>query len=420
MKCPLIVPNLLTLVVISLTGCEYLTESQAILLGSSHSGEHSLSHDVENTHPGDHESQAGQGHGAGGHHAVHKLLVTSSVRKDVVSTRQYVCQIHSCKHIEVRALEGGYLEDIRVQEGQMVRKGDRMFKILPTLYEAKLESEAAEAQRVKIELDNAESLADKGIVSPQELAIKRAELAKAQANVQLAQAELEFTNVKAPFDGIIDRLHEQLGSLVEEGDILTTLSDNSVMWVYFNVPETSYLEYIAELQGDDDDDGLDRDDEDDDEEDEDHELQIELKLANGKIFAHPGRIGAIEADFNNETGNIAFRADFPNPSGMLRHGQTGTILLHRDLDDVVVIPQRATYEILAKRYVYVVDDHDIIHQREIEIETELEDIFVIKSGLDAGEKIVLEGIRQVRDGDKVEYEYSDPIQVLQNLKYHAE
>ena len=120
---------------------------------------------------------------------------------------------------------------------------------------------------------------------------------------------MNFTTVRAPFDGIVDRLHEQQGSLIKEGDILTTLSDNSVMWVYFNVPETRYLEYMA---------GLDQDKED---------PKIELVLANGNKFQQTGKIGAIEAQFNNETGNIPFRADFPNPDGLLRHGQTGTVLI---------------------------------------------------------------------------------------------
>ena len=229
-----------------------------------------------------------------------------------------------------------------------------------------------------------------------------AKLAKAKAKAKLAEAELNFTNVKAPFDGIIDRLHEQQGSLVKEGDILTTLSDNSVMWVYFNVPEARYLEYMADL--------------DQDKEDQ----KIELVLANGNKFPQTGKIGAIEADFNNETGNIPFRADFPNPDRLLRHGQTGTVLIHRTLKDAIVIPQRATFEILDKRYVYVVDKDDVVHQREIVVQNELDDIFVIKKGLDVNDKIVLEGVRQVRDGEKVEYEFRKPEEVLANLKYHAE
>ncbi len=357
--------------------------------------------DAQQPETGHHE----EGHHEEGHHEAghqHKILVTSPVEKDVVSTQKYVCQIHSCRHIEVRALEGGYLEKIGVKEGQSVKQGEMMFKILPVLLQAKLNADVAEAQLSEIEFKNTKKLFKDNIVSDQEVALTQAKLAKAQAKVELARAELDFTDIKAPFDGIVDRQLNQQGSLIDEGDVLTTLSDNSVMWVYFNVPEARYLEYKTSLDDDDD------------------ELRIELKLANGKTFPQQGTIGAIEADFNNETGNIAFRADFPNPDGLLRNGQTGTVLIHTDLEDALVIPQRATFEILAKRYAYVVDKDGVVHQRDITIQNEMDDIFVIKEGLDDDDKIILEGIRQVRDGDKVEYEFRDPAEVLGNLKYSAE
>ena len=149
-------------------------------------------------------------------------------------------------------------------------------------------------------------------------------------------------------------------------------------------------------------------------------------LANGSKFPQVGKIdpahniGAIDANFNNETGNIAFRADFPNPDRLLRHGQTGNVLIHRTLNNAIVIPQRATFETLDKRYVYVVGKDNVVHQREIAIQNELDDIFVIKSGLKVNDKIVLEGVRQVHDGEKVEYEFLKPEEALANQKYHAE
>lgn len=336
------------------------------------------------------------------HHEHQKIVATSPKVMDVTITQPYVCQIHSQRHIEVRALENGYLQEILIKEGQAVKKGDLIFKILPTLYQARLDAEVAEAQLAELETNYSRTLANQRVVSQREVSLNQAKLAKAKAKVELAKAELNFTNVIAPFDGIVDRLHEQLGSLIEEGDILTTLSDNSVMWVYFNVPEAAYLSYMA---------GREKHEEDE---------RIELKLANGTIFPQVGKIGAIEAKFNNETGNIPFRADFPNPGGLLRHGQTGTILISRTLKDAVVIPQRATFELLDKRYAYVVGEDHVVHQRLITIEHEKEDIFVIKSGLVATDKIVLEGVREVRDGEKAEYEFQEPEVVLAHLKNHAE
>jgi len=332
----------------------------------------------------------------------HKIVVTSPMAKDVVITQQYVCQIHSRRNIKVRALENGYLEEIRVNEGQAVKKGDLMFKVVPTLYQARLDAELAEAKLAELELNNTRRLARENVVSENEVALFQAKLAKAKAKVKLAEAEMYFTTVRAPFDGIIDRLHEQLGSLIKEGDVLTTLSDNGLMWVYFNVPESRYLDYMAGL-------GQDKESQ-----------RIELVLANGSKFSQAGKIGAIEAQFNNETGNIPFRADFPNPDGLLRHGQTGTVLIHRTLTNAIVIPQRATFEVLDKRYVYVVGEDEVVHQRDVAVQNEMDDIFVIKSGLGVNDKIVLEGVRQVRDGEKVEYEFRRPEEALANQKHHAE
>ncbi len=331
-----------------------------------------------------------------------KIIVTSPMAKDVIITQPYVCQIHSRRHIEVRALEPGYLKAIPIKEGQAVKTGELMFEIMPILYQARLDAELAERDLAQLELNNTKRLAAKQGVSQNEVRLFEAKLAKAQAKADQALAELNFTKVRAPFDGIVDRLHEQQGSLIKEGDILTTLSDNSLMWVYFNVPEARYLDYMAET-------GQNKQSPD-----------IELTLANGSKFQQIGKIGAIEAKFNNETGNIAFRADFPNPDGLLRHGQTGDVLIHRTLKNAIVIPQRATFEILDKRYVYVVDKNDVVHQREIVIQHEMEDIFVIKKGLDVNDKIVLEGVRQVRDGEKVEYEFRKPEEALANQKNHAE
>ena len=249
-------------------------------------------------------------------------------------------------------LQNGYLEEVPVKEGQAVKKGDVMFKIVPTLYQAKLDAELAEVKLAEIELKNTKKLFKDKVVSSRGGAVP-GQTGKGPGQGESGEGRIELYHGQSTFDGIIDRLNEQQGSLVKEGDILTTLSDNSVMWVYFNVPEARYLEYMAS-PGDKED------------------RKIELVLANGSKFPQTGKIGAIEANFNNETGNIPFRADFPNPDGLLRHGQTGNVLIHRVLKDAIVIPQRATFEILDKRYVYVVDKDDVVHQREIVIQHELD------------------------------------------------
>ncbi|GIW89338.1 MAG: hypothetical protein KatS3mg108_3662 [Isosphaeraceae bacterium] len=343
-----------------------------------------------------------EAHSESSHSEQFTILATTPKVMDVVLPQPYVCQIHARRHIEIRAMVSGYLQEILIQEGQAVKKGDTLFKILPVIYQAKLDAEKAEAQLAELEYNYTKTLAAKNAVSENEVKLLAAKLAKAKARVDLAQAELNFTNVVAPFDGIVDRLQEQIGSLITEGDVLTTLSDNSVMWVYFNVPEAQYLQYMA------------------DENQHKAHQEVLLKLADGSLFAHPGKIAAIEAKFNNQTGNIPFRADFPNPDGLLRHGQTGTVLINRIRENALVIPQRATFEILDKTYVYVIDDQSVAHQRLIRVENEKDDIFLISNGLKPDERFVLEGINHVHDGEPVEYTLQDPDEVLAHLKFHAE
>ena len=144
-------------------------------------------------------------------------------------------------------------------------------------------------------------------------------------------------------------------------------------------------------------------------------------MANNQLFKYAGVIQAIEADFNNETGNIAFRATFPNPDRMLRHGETGNIKMTVPLKNALLIPQKATFEILEKKYVFVVDKDHVLQQREIVIESEIPDLYIVKEGLAENDRIILEGIRKVRNQEKIsEYEYLDPNVVIRNLKVYVE
>jgi membrane fusion protein (multidrug efflux system) len=195
--------------------------------------------------------------------------------------------------------------------------------------------------------------------------------------------ERPLVSINAPFDGMIDRLPYQRGSVVLKGETLTNLFDNSMMRAYFNVPETRYFEYMA---------GVKQYKED---------SKVELVLADGSKFQQLGKLGTIGAVFN--AGMIAFRADFPNPDRLLRHGQTGTVLISHLQKDAIVIPLKATFQVLDRRYVWVVDKDDVAHRREIVVQNELDDRFVIKKGVGVGDKIVIEGVGRVRDGNKVKY-----------------
>lgn len=346
------------------------------------------------------------------HEQGHTILATRPLPQDMVTTQKYVCQIHSRRHVELRAVVSGYLDQVLVKEGQSVKQGDVLFRLLPVVYEARRRADQAELDTAEIKLRNTEQLFAKNVVSDQEVALAKAERDRVKAKLDLATAELAFTEIKAPFDGIVDRQFEQQGSLIEEGDILTSASDNEVMWVYFNVPEADYLAFQTAQ---------------DPNAAKDRQIlrlpntKIELLLANGKPFPHKAADEiTIESTFDNETGNLLFRADFPNPEGLLRHGQTGTLLMNRTLPDALVIPQKSTFEVLDKQYVFVIGEDGIAHQKLITVAYETDDVFVVSGGLEATDKIVLDGVRQVRDGEHVEAQLQDPKQVLKNLKHRAE
>jgi membrane fusion protein, multidrug efflux system len=322
--------------------------------------------------------------------------VTSPLRKDTEITREYVSQIRAIQHIELRAQERGYLQGIYVDEGQLIKSGHKMFQIMPLLYQAELQKAGAEAEFAQLEYQNTKVLADGSIVSPNELALSKAKMSKAQAELALAQVHRDLTEIKAPFSGIMGRFQVRMGSLVDEGELLTTLSDNGTVWVYFNVTESEYLDYKSRAA-------------------DDRPTSVKLLMANGKQFDEAGKIETIEADFNNETGNIAFRAAFANPKGLLRHGETGKVLMTVPVSNALIIPQKATFEVLDKRYVFVVDEHNVVRSRQIKVAHEVPHLYVVESGLTPQDKILIDGLRKVRDGNEIAVEYQKPADVFASL-----
>lgn len=330
-----------------------------------------------------------------------KYIVSAPIQMDTTIVKNYVCQIQAIRHIELRTQERGYLEKIFVDEGQFVKKGQLLFQIMPTLYNAEVQKASAEVEFAAIEYRNTKGLADSNVVAPNELAMSKAKLNKAKAELSLAQVHRDFTEIRAPFDGIIGRFEKKLGSLVDEGELLSAMSDNSQMWVYFNVPEAEYLNFRTHLT-------------------EENLKQVNLLMANNQLFDSSGKVETIEADFNNETGNIAFRATFPNPKRLLRNGETGNIQMSIPYKNALLIPQKATFEVLEKHYVFVIDKNNVAHQKEVSIAGEMPDLYAIKDGLTANDKIIIEGIRKVKNNEKVKFEYQDPKTVMANLKVAVE
>lgn len=330
-----------------------------------------------------------------------KFTVTNPVVIDTSFTKEYVSQIRSFRNIEIRAQEKGFLQNIYVDEGQFVKEGQLLFRIMPKIYEAELLKAKAEAKAAEIELQNAKTLADKNVVSKSEQYIAQAKLEQARAEVALAKVHLSFTEIRAPFSGTIDRIPKKLGSLIDEGELLTSLSDNSQMFAYFNVSEPEYLDYQANSK-------------------EHSNTKVGLLLANNQVFSSSGYVEVIESEFDNETGNIAFRARFPNQNKLLKHGETGSVQMVIPLKNAIVIPQKATFEIQDKKYVFIVNKNNVLESKEITVTGEIPDLYVIASGLTANDKILLEGVQKVKDDEKIKYDYVSPQKIINNLRLKAE
>ena len=315
-------------------------------------------------------------------------------------SKDYVAQIQSLKNIEIRAQQHGLLQEVLVEEGQTVKAGQVLFRLTPMGSAEEVDKAKAEVEQARIELENVTTLAAGNVVSKNAKAMARAKLDAAVADLRLSQLHLKMSTIRAPFSGIIDRIPKKKGSIVEEGDLLTSLSDNSSVYAYFNLSEPEYLDYqshAVERQKD----------------------PLDLILANGASLGKPGFIQNIGGEFNNETGSISLRAKFPNSNGLLRNGQTGKVRMTIPVTKALLIPQKSTYEVQDKTYVFVVDNKNVVHARAITIAYEMPGVFVISQGLGVGEKFIVDGVQKVNDGDKIKISFESPEKVMQSLSLKA-
>lgn len=327
------------------------------------------------------------------------LPVTSVVVKDTNLFQEYVADIQAVQNVELRARVQGFLERIYVDEGQVVKKGQILFKINDEEYRAELakananlESAIAEAKASELEVDRLKVMVEKKVISETELSVAEAKLKAVNARIEQARwaksnakLRLSYTTIRAPFDGIIDRIPFKVGSLIDHGTLLTTVSDISEVFVYFNVSEGEYLEYVKTSVAESD--GRNR--------------LVTLMLADGSMYPYEGSVETMGGEFQASTGSIAFRARFPNPNSILKHGATGKIRLASTVDDAIMIPQKAAFEIQDKNFVFVVDSTNQVRMRHFVPKTRFSHYYIVESGLKSGEKIVFEGIQEIRDGMRI-------------------
>lgn len=321
---------------------------------------------------------------------------TQPIVIDTTYLREYVADLQSPKHVELRSRVKGFLEKIHVDEGQEVQQGQLLFSLSNQEFQeelrkaqAVLTSAKAEAKVDEVELQNTRLLVEKNVVSKSELAMAEARhevlLAKIQeaaSDVSAASLNLTFSQVRAPYSGIINRIPRKQGSLIEEGELLTTLSSNHDIFAYFNVSEKEYLDLEQE-------------------ESAEWKENASLLLANGQLHPFPGKVETAETVINKNTGNIAFRTRFSNPGHRLRHGASGKVLIRRQLKDVMIIPEKSIFDVQDKTYVYILDEDNIIRRRSIVLQRNLGHLSIVASGLSTEDRLIYEGIQQVRVGEKV-------------------
>ena len=320
--------------------------------------------------------------------------VTTVFRKDTVLFREYVVDVHAIKNVEIRARVQGYLDHIYVDEGQSVKAGQLLFKINDEEYvaevaksKASVNSAIAEEQAMQLEAERVSILVEKNVVSQTELRLAKAKMDMAKAKVEEAKSHLSLanirnanTNIRAPFDGVVDRLPFKIGSLINEGHLLTTLFDSKFVYAYFRVSEKEYLEYIKSHP------------------DDRRSNTVDLIQADGNKHQQVGRIETLEGEFDTSTGTIAFRAKFPNPQLILKHGSSGKVRLSNNIENALMIPQKATFEIQDKTYVFLVDADNKLKVKGFVPRARLSHFYIVESGLQEGDRLIYEGIKDARDG----------------------
>jgi membrane fusion protein (multidrug efflux system) len=313
--------------------------------------------------------------------------------------RNYVGDLNANKNVEIRARVQGYLETIYVDEGKEVVKGQALFRLSSHEYKseilkagANVKEAIAEAKAAELELGRVRNLVQKGVVSSTELEVAQAKYDAVKAGIERAKSildnantSLSYTFIRSPFNGVVDRIPFKVGSLINEGDLLTSVSDIHSINAYFNVSEIEYLDYMK-IKAKDPKSIMDH---------------VQLKLADGSDYPHQGNIETMDGEFEENTGSIAFRAKFPNPDKILKHGSTGTIRLTSNMNYALLVPQKATFEIQDKTYVFVVNKNNQVKMRSFVPLTRFSDYYIVQSGLKAGDKVVFEGIQKIKDGMKI-------------------
>tara|TARA_R110002049_G_scaffold55917_4_gene154601 strand:- start:4365 stop:5588 length:1224 start_codon:yes stop_codon:yes gene_type:complete len=328
--------------------------------------------------------------------------------KSIEVPQTYVCDLQAIQFVEVRSKVEGFVEKIYVDEGQSVKKGQPLFQLSSAEYnelvnsaKAKLMQAKAEEKSATLEVERLKVLVDKKIYSQSELELAQSKKDMAQSSIleaesmlKNAQVGLSYTTVKAPFDGIVDRIPYKTGSLVKSGDLLTNITDISEIFAYYRITENEYLEFMrGELDKGSDNEQMNQQVKETLQKEQE---EISLIMSDGVVYPYKGKLETMEADFEQGTGSIALRVRFPNPDQLIKHGASGKVQMKSMLHDVFLIPQKSTFEIQEYNYVYLVDSENKVNVRSFR-PMGRHGLFYIAQDFKPNDKVVLEGIQLLKD-----------------------
>ncbi len=310
----------------------------------------------------------------------------------------YPAVINGIQDVEIRPKVTGFLTQINVTEGQTVQAGQVLFVIDNETYQAAVRQAQAsvntaqsQVSTAKLTYENSQQLFDSRVIGEYELQTAgnalqsaQAQLAQAQAMLASARENLSFCYVKSPARGVVGTLPLKKGALVSASNVLTHVSDISQMDVYFSVTEKDMLA-LSKAEG-----GLKGAAE--------QFPSLKLQLADGSIHGYDGHVASISGVIDKATGSVQLKARFPNPDGLLKSGGAGTIIVPREAEGAIVVPQSVVSEVQNKKFVYLLNDSNKVVYTEITVDPKDDGKnYVVTSGLKPGDKYVTNGITKLQD-----------------------
>jgi membrane fusion protein (multidrug efflux system) len=347
-------------------------------------------------------------------------VLTLQPRTATLNT-DYPASIQGLQNIEIRPKVDGYVEQIFVDEGTIVKKGQLLFKIKNPQYEqdvrtaeAGIKTAEADVSMAALQVHKVKPLVDKDIISHYELEAdqytlqsKQAALAQSKAALENARTNLGYTTIVSPVDGVIGSLPYKLGSLVTSTttDPLTTVYNTATVYAYFAMNEKQLLDFSRDSTNSTIKTKL------------NNLPQVTLILSDGTVYDHKGKVETINGLINTNTGSANFRASFANPRGLLRSGSSATVEVPTTVKAALVIPQTVTYALQDKRFVYLVGKNNKITNMAITVmDNAPGQFYVVTGGLHSGDRIVAETVSNIKDGTEIKPVDANTGAVYQGLK----